>query len=253
MADSFSLEGRVAVVTGGGQGNGRAIAEGLAAAGARVAILDRSADTAREAAAVIVSAGGVARGFTVDVSRDADCVAAARSVREAFGAVSVLVNNAGILIRGGIDEPTAREAWDNTFAVNVDGVFNMVQAFKADLVETRGAIINVGSIQSFVATPNSSAYTASKGAILQLTKALAVELAPTGVRVNAIAPGFIETPMTAATRAHPEKMAALLAHTPMRRVGQPEELAGAVVFLASSAASYVTGAILPIDGGYLAA
>jgi NAD(P)-dependent dehydrogenase (short-subunit alcohol dehydrogenase family) len=252
MTSLFSLNGRVAVVTGGGQGNGKAIAQGLAAAGAQVAVVDRSSDTASATASEINVLGGTARAFAADVSKEEDCAEAASLIKNGFGPVSILVNNAGILLRGGLDEATAREAWRRTFAVNVDGAFNMVQALKADLRETRGSIINVGSIVSFVAMPNSTAYTASKGAILQFTKALAVELASEGVRVNAIAPGFIETPMTETTRNNPERMQAMLAHTPMRRVGQPAELAGAVVFLASAAASFVTGVIIPIDGGYLA-
>jgi NAD(P)-dependent dehydrogenase (short-subunit alcohol dehydrogenase family) len=168
------------------------------------------------------------------------------------GEVSILVNNAGILLRGSVDRDAADDEWDRTLQVNVTGTYNMVRAFLPALKQTKGTIVNLGSIQSFVSTPNSAAYTASKGAVLQLTKALAVELAQSGIRVNAIAPGFIETPMTEATRSDPDRLKALLAHTPMRRVGQPDELAGAVIFLASPASSYVTGVMLPVDGGYLA-
>ncbi|GGC65102.1 SDR family NAD(P)-dependent oxidoreductase [Chelatococcus reniformis] len=252
MELSFSLAGRLALVTGGGQGNGRAIAAGLAAAGARVVVVDVNGETAEAAAAEIVRTGGGAWAAAVDVTDRAACRALADTIGRREGPVSILVNNAGILVRGPVDQADADGAWDRTLRVNVDGTYNMVRAFLPALRETRGAIINLGSIQSFIATPNSAAYTASKGAVLQLTKALAVELARDGIRVNAIAPGFIETPMTEATRARPESMAALLAHTPMRRVGQPAELAGAAVFLASAAASYVTGATLPVDGGYLA-
>ena len=251
MASMFSLEGRIAVVTGGGQGNGRAIALGLAGAGACVAVVDRDPETASLTASEIVRGGGRACGFTADVSREQDCRKVAEQTGTELGPVSLLVNNAGILLRGRFDEPMAREAWHSTFAVNVDGAFNMVQAFRADLVNTRGTILNVGSIQSFVATPNSVAYTASKGAILQLTKALAAELAPAGIRVNGIAPGFMNTPMTKSTQEDTERMQALLRHVPMGRMGQPEELVGAVIFLASAAASYVTGVMLPVDGGYL--
>jgi NAD(P)-dependent dehydrogenase (short-subunit alcohol dehydrogenase family) len=249
---TFSLTGRLAVVTGAGQGNGLAIARGLAGAGAKIVVVDRNRDTAEAAARVIAAEGGACSAATLDVGDRAACKLLAKDIAREQGSASILVNNAGILLRGPFDRDASDEDWDKTIHVNLTGTYNMIRAFLPALKETRGSIINLGSIQSFVSTPNSAAYTASKGAILQLTKALAVELAPTGIRVNAIAPGFIETPMTEATRSAPEKLKALLDHTPMRRVGQPHELAGAVIFLASSAASYITGVMLPVDGGYLA-
>jgi NAD(P)-dependent dehydrogenase (short-subunit alcohol dehydrogenase family) len=172
-------------------------------------------------------------------------------IAEGIGAVGIVVNNAGVLLRGGISDSATDSNWDRTIAVNVNGPFNIVSAFLPQLRQTQGAIINIGSIQSFVAAPNSSAYTASKGAVLQFTKALAAELAPDGIRVNGIAPGIIATPMTESTRADQAKLEGFLRHVPMRRVGQPEELAGAAVFLASPLASYITGAMLPVDGGFL--
>jgi NAD(P)-dependent dehydrogenase (short-subunit alcohol dehydrogenase family) len=252
MDTSFSLEGQIALVTGAGQGNGQAIARGLALAGAKVIVADVNESTAADTASEICGAGGRARSVVLDVADRQACRSLAEEVGKQDGPISILVNNAGILQRCSIDHADADLGWDRTIAVNVNGTYNTISAFLPMLKKTRGSIINLGSIQSFVATPNSAAYTASKGAVLQLTKALAVELAPAGIRVNAIAPGFIETPMTQATRDNPERMQALLAHTPMRRVGQPAELSGAVVFLASKAASYVTGVMLPVDGGYLA-
>jgi NAD(P)-dependent dehydrogenase (short-subunit alcohol dehydrogenase family) len=249
---SFSLNGRVALVTGGGQGNGQAIARGLALAGAKVIVADINERTATLTAEDICRTGGLASPTALDVSDREACRTLAEKVDRQDGPISILVNNAGILQRSAVDHADADQAWDRTFLVNVNGTYNMISAFLPMLKKTRGSIINLGSIQSFVATPNSAAYTASKGAILQLTKALAVELAAACIRVNAIAPGFIETSMTLVTRENPDKMQALLAHTPMRRVGQPAELAGAVVFLASEAASYITGVMLPVDGGYLA-
>jgi NAD(P)-dependent dehydrogenase (short-subunit alcohol dehydrogenase family) len=247
----LDFDGQVALVTGAGQGNGAAIARAFAAAGALVAVVDRNAGTARDVAAEIVAAGGTAEAFELDVSDPAACRATAAAVRERLGAVSVLVNNAGVLIRGAFGEGDAVGAWTTTLAVNLGGPHHMVLACLEQLKATRGCVLNVGSIQSFVATPNSVPYTASKGGVAQLTKALASELAPHGVRVNAIAPGFMVTPMTDSTRADPDKTARLLAHVPMRRPGEAAELAGPALFLCSAHASYVTGAILPVDGGYL--
>jgi NAD(P)-dependent dehydrogenase (short-subunit alcohol dehydrogenase family) len=251
LQDLFSLAGRIGVVTGAGQGNGAAIAMGMAAAGASVAVIDRDLKTASQTASRISDAGGHARAYQADVSEVENCAVAAAKIREDFGPVSILVNNAGILRRLTLEDEGSRDAWKATFAVNVDGTFNMTDVFKPALKETKGTIINIVSIQSFIANANSAAYSASKGAVAQFTKALAVELAPFGVRVNAIAPGLIETPMTAVTQANPEKLAVHFQHTPMKRAGKPEELAGVAIFLASRASSYMTGAILPVDRGYL--
>lgn len=136
--------------------------------------------------------------------------------------------------------------------VNVQGPFNVTMAFIEQLKHTKGCIVNVASTNSFVAPAGNGAYPVSKGALAQFTRALATELAADGVRVNALAPGIIATAMTEVTRADPARLASFLTHVPMRRVGEPEELAGPVVFLCSDAASYITGAILPVDGGYLA-
>lgn len=253
MLTLFSLAGQVALVTGGGQGNGRSIAIGLAGAGASVAILDRVEGTAVAVADEIRKTGGKAVALTADITRQRDCDIACADARRQLGPISILVNNAGVNRRGQVEDADAIEKWRETFAVNVDGQFYMVRAALKDLMETRGTIINVGSIQSFVAPLNTStAYTASKNAILGMTKALAAELAPAGIRVNGIAPGMFETPMTAPTRANPEKMAALHRHIPMKRIGQPDELMGVAIFLASQASRYVTGAMIPVDGGYLA-
>ena len=136
--------------------------------------------------------------------------------------------------------------------VNLGGVKTMVRALLPQLRKTRGRIVNLGSIMSISAGPGLGAYAASKGAVLQLTKALAHDLAPDGIRVNAIAPGVIATPMTTVTRENPQAIGRFMAHTPLGRVGEPEELVGPVLFLASDMSSYVTGALLPVDGGYLA-
>jgi len=242
---------QVVLVTGAAQGNGAAIARGFAAAGARVALVDRQLAPARELARRIEAEGGRAVAYELDVSDAAACRKLAAAVQAEMGDVSVLVNNAGILIRSGVEAGSALEDWRSTLRVNLDGPYHMVLALLDALKRSKGCILNVGSIQSFVAAPNSVAYTASKGGVRQLTLALANELAVHGIRVNAIAPGVIATPMTESTRADPAKLAGLLKHVPMRRYAQPEELIGPALFLCSPHASYVTGAILPVDGGYL--
>ncbi len=246
------LDGRVALVTGARRGNGAAIARGLAQAGARVIVTDVDRQMAHDSAEVIAKAGGDARGFALDVTDEVGCRKLAQDIALLIGPVRILINNAGIFLRGGFAGAAGHERWARTMAVNVQGTFNVTMAFLEQLKQTRGAVVNVASTNSFVAPAGSGAYPVSKGAIAQFTRGLATELAPDGVRVNAIAPGIIATPMTEVTRADPARLDAFLTRVPMKRVGQPEELIGPIVFLCSDAASYVTGAVLPVDGGYLA-
>lgn len=247
----FDLEEAVAVVTGAGQGNGAAIAKGLAKAGAKLALADINEAAVHQTASEIEARGGRAFACGLDVT-DADAVETfTQQTREELGPAKILVNNAGVIHRMPIDEADHPDAWAKTFAVNVDGTRLMARAYLSQLTETQGSIINLGSIMSVTTGPGLTAYAASKGAVAQFTKALANELGPRGVRVNALLPGVIATPMTQATRDNPEAISKFLMHTPMGRVGEPDELVGPVLFLASDAASYVTGALLPVDGGYL--
>lgn len=243
------LEGRVALVTGAGSGIGEGIARGMAGEGARLLAVDIDGAAAERTAR---SLGGAARSFACDVGDPAQCDALAAAVRREIGAISVLVNNAGIIRRGTVADPKARADWDATLRVNLDGPYLMATAFLDQLKESRGAIVNIGSIQSFVALPNSAAYTTSKGGVRALTKALAIELSPLGIRVNAIGPGLIATPLNAKARENPAYMKNFEGRIPLGRIGTPEDIAPVAVFLASDMARYVTGVTLPVDGGFLA-
>jgi len=246
------LVGEIAIVTGAAQGNGRAIALGLAGEGACVACADVNGAGAEAVAAEIAAAGGKAFGAALDVRDGEACARFAQAAEAALGGpCSVLVNNAGIIRRVAIDDPDYDRHFLDTLSVNVLGMKNVTRAFLAQLRRTKGRIVNLGSINSFATGPRATSYTASKGAVLQFTRALAAELAPEGIRVNGIAPGVIDTPMTEATRADPAAIGRFMAHTPMGRTGRPDELVGPVLFLASAMSSYVTGAMLPVDGGYL--
>jgi NAD(P)-dependent dehydrogenase (short-subunit alcohol dehydrogenase family) len=247
------IKGAVAVVTGAAQGNGQAIAEALARAGARVALCDLQAAAVEAVAAALRAEGFAAQGFAVDVTDTASITALAGAVQTSLGDTEILVNNAGIIRRTPFGAPEFEAGWTAMMDVNASGPMRVTRAFLEPLRRTKGRIVNIGSIMSVLGGPTVVAYAASKGAVLQMTKALAHDLAGDGIRVNAIAPGVIDTPMTTVTRDNPEAIARFLNHTPMRRTGRSEELAGPVLFLASHMSTYVTGALLPVDGGYLAA
>jgi len=249
------LGGHVAAVTGAGSGIGRAIACGYAAEGARVIALDANAAAAVETESMIRDARGNARSFRLDVTDAAMCREVAAQIRAVVGQVSILVNCAGINRRNGFaaEPDILAKDWQDILAVNLDGVFNVTNAFLDPLKASRGRIINIASIQSFmhVRTPSSPAYTTSKHGVLGLTRALAAELGKHGVRVNAIGPGLIETPLNVQARtSSPDLVKTFVEHTPLGRTGMPEDIVGPAIFLASDLSSYVTGSIVMVDGGY---
>jgi len=248
------LEKHIAVVTGAGSGIGRAIALGFAKEGATVLALDIDGAAAAKTAADI---GGAAKALALDVTDRTACQAVAAKIAGEVGQVSILINNAGIIRRNPFtgDAAVVAKDWSDTLAVNLSGMFNVTQAFLAPLRAARGRVVNIGSIQSFVhvRTPSSPAYTVSKHGVLGFTRALAAELGKDGVRVNAIGPGFIETPTNAKVRAsNPELVKVFVEHTPLGRAGKAEDIVGPALFLASDLSAYVTGTIVMADGGYRA-
>ena len=248
------LDGHIAAVTGGGSGIGQGICQAYAREGARVIVLDANPDGAQETVELVAKAGGKASAVKLDVTNRAACRKAAAEIAKG-GNVSILVNNAGINRRNPItgDAAAVSKDWDDILSINLDGVFNVTTAFLDQLRATKGRIVNIGSIQSFVhvSWPNSAAYTTSKHGVLGFTRALAAELGKDGVRVNAIGPGLIETPLNANVRAtNPQLVQIFLDHTPLGRAGQPEDIVGPAIFLASDLSSYVTGSIVMADGGY---
>jgi NAD(P)-dependent dehydrogenase (short-subunit alcohol dehydrogenase family) len=249
------LQDHIAVVTGAASGIGRAIASGYAREGAQVALLDIDGKAAEQAAQEIRDSGGRAESFALDVTKREDCIAVAKRIAGQVGQVSILVNNAGINRRNAFtaDPAAVLKDWQDIMAINLNGVFNVTHAFLEPLLAAKGRIVNIGSIQSFmhVRTPNSPAYTTSKHGVLGFTRALAAELGKHGVRVNAIGPGLIETPLNAAVRANdPALVKIFIDHTPLGRAGKPEDIVGPAIFLASDLSAYVTGSIVMADGGY---
>jgi 2-deoxy-D-gluconate 3-dehydrogenase len=264
ISDLLDLSGGVAIVTGGAMGIGQGIAFRLAEAGASVVIADREGESAQRTSGLIAERGGRALALQVDVSAVADAQAMVRQTVETFGQLDILVNNAGIFPFAPA-LAVSEELWDRVLGVNLKGAFFCAQAAAQQMVEagTGGRIINIASIDALHPTGALTHYDTSKGGLVMMTKSLAKEFGPCGITVNAIAPGSIATPGAAAVTAgsiqapvnangrEEDPMAAFLARIPLGRVGQPDDIATVALFLASDAASYVTGSVLVVDGGYL--
>lgn len=251
ILDSFRLDGKVALVTGASRGLGQGAALALAAAGADIAVLDRSG--AKETRELVEGLGRRTHAVEMDLveATPAEMDAAVQSVVDALGRVDILVNNAGIIRRAPLLEHPASD-WDDVMAINLDAVFHLSQATARRFVAqgSGGKIINVASMLSFQGGILVPGYTASKHAVAGLTKAFANELAVHGVNVNAIAPGYMATDNTAQLRADEARQKAILERIPAGRWGSPEDLQGPFVFLASAASNYLNGAIIPVDGGW---
>ncbi|HUP37821.1 MAG TPA: 3-oxoacyl-ACP reductase FabG [Candidatus Limnocylindria bacterium] len=249
MGDRFSLEGRVALVTGAGRGIGRAIAVALGAAGAAVACAARSRDQVDATAAEITAAGGRARALGLDVTRREQIVAGVAEVAAALGPVDVLVNNAGMTMEKKTTEVTD-EDWDAVLATNLSSMFRCARAVAPGMIELeRGKIINIGSMYGVIGVPRYAAYCASKAAVAGLTRSLAAEWARHGIQVNCLAPGYVNTDIPREAMADEKTRALFLSKIPARRIGEPEEVGALAVYLASPASDFMTGQTVYLDGG----
>jgi 3-oxoacyl-[acyl-carrier protein] reductase len=234
----FNLQGRIALVTGASQGIGRACALALAASGATVALAARNEARLAEVQAEIEAAGGVAASFALDIADEASIKSAAKAILERFGKVEILVNNAGIT-RDGLVLRMKRADWDDVVSTNLTGAFLLTQALLSAMLKNRwGRVINISSVVGRTGQAGQVNYAATKAGLIGLTRSLAREVASRNITVNAVAPGYIATPMTA-----------VLAQIPLGRAGTEADVAGAVVFLASDSASYITGHTLDVNGG----
>ncbi len=256
MTKLFDLSGKTALVTGGGRGIGQAISLGLAEHGARVIFVGRTQTTLDETLALLRKAAPNTDhfGIPMDVSLEADVARARDEVLNRAGRLDILVNNAGIDPHYASMEKTKQEDWDRIVEVNLTGVFRCCRVLGSTMIEQKsGSIINISSIAGHIALKRQVPYCATKGGVEQMTKALAYDWAEHGIRVNAVAYGFVDTDLTNSILSHPQIGPKFLARVPMGRFGTLDDVAGAAVFLASPASGYVTGHSLVVDGGWTAA
>lgn len=247
MATAIGLEGKVAVITGGSRGIGRAIAMRLSAEGAKVAICGRNLEAAEEVVAEIEAAGATGMAVAADVSRESDAEALIQASIKCFGRLDILVNNAGIT-RDGLLVRMKEEDWDTVLDVNLKGAFFTTRAALRPMLRARGGrIVNISSIAGTMGIPGQANYSAAKAGLIGFTKAVAKEVASRSITVNAVAPGFIETEMTAVLPEDRKRI--YLSQIPIGRFGDPTEVAALVSFLVSEAAGYITGQVITIDGG----
>jgi 2-dehydro-3-deoxy-D-gluconate 5-dehydrogenase len=248
--DMFDLAGKIAIVTGGNGGIGLGIARGLAAAGATIIVAARNQIKTAKAVEELQALGVHAMGLLAEVHDESSVQAMVKATVDTFGRVDILVNNAGIAIRNAPQHYAIAE-WNHVLSINLTGVFLCAREVHPHMVKTGGGkIINIGSMFSIFGSDVVASYAATKGGVVQLTKSLALAWAKDNIQVNAILPGWIHTELTAPIKTLPERYNAITARIPHGRWGEPDELAGAAVFLASRASDYITGITLPVDGGY---
>jgi len=253
MDDLFDVSGKKAIVTGAGRGIGKAIAVALAEAGADVVIAEIMFENAQKTSDEVKKLGRKSFAIKTDVVKPGDVDQMVQKTLEEFGRIDILVNNAGVGLGFTPSQECEKEKWDKVVAVNLTGTFLCSQAVGREMIKQKsGKIINLASMWGFISSPGgqATAYNATKGGVVMLTKTLASEWAKYNICVNALAPGFIETDMSLEFFKRPEILKKMIDLTPLRRPGQPEDLKGATIFLASDASNFVTGAIIAVDGGF---
>ncbi len=251
----FNLNGKIAIVTGARRGMGRTHAIALSDAGAKVVVSDISQEDCQSVVEDIKERGGEAVAVKCDISKKEEVESMIKETKNAFGGIDILVNNAGIINFNDFLEIT-EEDWQKVIDINLKGYFLCTQAAAKEMKERGGGVVvNIGSVamgQMGIGFPNTAPYVSSKGGVAGMTEALAIDLAPHNIRINTIAPGMIETPMIDPVKEDKEGTAAMINRFPLKRIGRPEEISSVVLFLASDASSYMTGAVINVDGGWLA-